>query len=55
MQNVGGVPIPKPFEGYMALTNPAAAEIGASNFLTETIANDRVGPTTSRCTGRAIH
>jgi hypothetical protein len=29
----------------MALTNAAAAEIGASNFLMETIANDRVGPT----------
>jgi hypothetical protein len=29
----------------VALTNPAAAEIGASNFLMETISNERVGPT----------
>jgi hypothetical protein len=29
----------------VALTNPASAEIGASNFLMETIANERVGPT----------
>ena len=36
---------PETFDGYMALTNPAAAEIGASNFLMETIANQRVGPT----------
>lgn len=36
---------PETFEGYMALTNPAAAEIGASNFLMETIGNARLGPT----------
>jgi Protein of unknown function (DUF4238) len=36
---------PETFDGYVALTNPAAAEIGASNFLMETIANERVGPT----------
>jgi hypothetical protein len=36
---------PDTFEGYVALTNPAAAEIGASNFLMETISNERVGPT----------
>lgn len=36
---------PETFEGYVALTNPAAAEIGASNFLMETIGNERVGPT----------
>jgi hypothetical protein len=36
---------PEAFEGYMALTNPAAAEIGASNFLMETISNERLGPT----------
>jgi hypothetical protein len=36
---------PEAFDGYVALTNPAAAEIGASNFLMETIANKRVGPT----------
>ena len=37
---------PETFDGYVALTNPAAAEIGASNFLMETIANKRAGPTT---------
>lgn len=36
---------PDTFEGYVALTNPAAAEIGASNFLMETISNERAGPT----------
>lgn len=36
---------PETFEGYVALVNPAAAEIGASNFLMETISNERVGPT----------
>jgi hypothetical protein len=36
---------PETFDGYVTLTNPAAAEIGASNFLMETIANERVGPT----------
>jgi Protein of unknown function (DUF4238) len=36
---------PDTFEGYAALTNPAAPEIGASNFLMETISNERVGPT----------
>src|SRR5262249_37706654 len=36
---------PETFDGYMALTNPAAAEIGASNLLMEIIANERVGPT----------
>jgi hypothetical protein len=36
---------PETFDGYVALTNPAAAEIGASNFLMETISNKRVGPT----------
>ena len=36
---------PESFDGYMALTNPAAAEISASNVLMETIANKRVGPT----------
>jgi Protein of unknown function (DUF4238) len=36
---------PETFEDYVALTNPAAAEIGASNFLMETISNKRVGPT----------
>jgi hypothetical protein len=36
---------PETFDGYMALTNPAAAEIAASNFLMKTIANERVGST----------
>jgi hypothetical protein len=36
---------PETFDGYMALTNPAAAEIDASNCLMESIANKRVGPT----------
>jgi Protein of unknown function (DUF4238) len=36
---------PETFDGYVALTNPAAAEIGASNFLMETISNKQVGPT----------
>jgi hypothetical protein len=36
---------PETFEGYMALTNSAAAEIGASNFRMETISNERLGPT----------
>jgi Protein of unknown function (DUF4238) len=35
---------PETFEGYVALTNLAAPEIGASNFLMETISNERVGP-----------
>jgi Protein of unknown function (DUF4238) len=35
---------PDTFEGYVALTNPAAPEIGASNFLMETISNERLGP-----------
>jgi hypothetical protein len=35
---------PTTFDGYVALTNPAAAEIGASNFLMETISNGRLGP-----------
>jgi Protein of unknown function (DUF4238) len=36
---------PETFQGYVALTNPAAPEIAASNFLMETISNERVGPT----------
>jgi Protein of unknown function (DUF4238) len=36
---------PDTFEGYVALTNPAAPQIGASNFLMETISNERLGPT----------
>jgi Protein of unknown function (DUF4238) len=36
---------PETFDGYVALINPAAAEIGASDFLMKTIANERVGPT----------
>jgi len=36
---------PDTFEGYVALTNPAAPQIAASNFLMETISNERVGPT----------
>jgi hypothetical protein len=36
---------PKTFQGYIALTNPAAPQIAASNFLMETISNERVGPT----------
>jgi hypothetical protein len=36
---------PETFEGYVALTNPAAPQIGASNFLMETISNERLGPT----------
>ena len=35
---------PETLDGYMALTNPAAAEIGASNILMKAIANPRVGP-----------
>ncbi len=35
---------PETFEGYVALTNPAAPEIAASNFLMETISNEKVGP-----------
>lgn len=35
---------PATFDGYVALTNPAAAEIGASNFLIETISSERLGP-----------
>jgi hypothetical protein len=36
---------PDTFEEYVALTNPAAPQIAASNFLMETISNKRVGPT----------
>jgi hypothetical protein len=36
---------PATFEGYFARTNPAAAQIGASNMIAEIINNDRVGPT----------
>ena len=36
---------PETFDGYEALINPAAAEIGASDFLMKTIANERVGRT----------
>jgi Protein of unknown function (DUF4238) len=36
---------PDSFEGYVAMTNPAAPHIGASNFLMETISNERLGPT----------
>jgi hypothetical protein len=32
-------------QAAVALRDPAAAEIGASNFLMETISNERVGPT----------
>lgn len=35
---------PPDFAGYLALTNPAAPQIGASNFLMTIINNDRVGP-----------
>lgn len=35
---------PATFDDYLALTNPAAPEIGASNFLMETISNARLGP-----------
>jgi hypothetical protein len=35
---------PDTFEGYVALTNPAAPQIAASNFLMETISNERLGP-----------
>ncbi len=36
---------PTTFEDYYARTNPAAAEISATNLLTTMIDNDRVGPT----------
>jgi hypothetical protein len=36
---------PETLDDYVRLTNPAAAEIGASNFLMETIGNERLGPT----------
>src|SRR5262245_22675303 len=37
--NYAGLPTyPETFDGYMALTNPAAAEIAASNLLMKTIA-----------------
>ena len=36
---------PMTFEDYYARTNPAAAEISATNLLTTLIDNDRVGPT----------
>lgn len=35
---------PDTFEEFVTKTNPAAAQIGASNMLTEIIYNDRVGP-----------
>jgi hypothetical protein len=42
--NYAGLPTyPETFDGYMALTNPAAAEIAASNLLMKTIANERLG------------
>jgi len=36
---------PETFDGYVALTKPAAAEISASNLLMKIIANERVGRT----------
>jgi Protein of unknown function (DUF4238) len=36
---------PNTFEDYVALTNPAAPQIGASNLLMEAISNERAGPT----------
>ena len=36
---------PETFDGYVALTKPAAAEIGASNLLMKIIANERIGRT----------
>jgi hypothetical protein len=36
---------PPTFEEYFALTNPAAAQIGATNMIAEIIDNQRVGPT----------
>jgi hypothetical protein len=36
---------PGTFEDYHARTHPSAAEIGATNLLTEIIDNDRLGPT----------
>jgi hypothetical protein len=36
---------PTTFEDYYARTHPAAAEIGATNLLTQIIDNDRLGPT----------
>jgi len=36
---------PETFDGYVALSHPAAAEIDASNFLMDVIANKRVGQT----------
>src|SRR5262249_32105576 len=36
---------PETFDGYVTVTKPAAAEIAASNFLMDVIANKRVGQT----------
>jgi hypothetical protein len=36
---------PATFEEYFSRTNPAAAEIGATNMIATIIDNDRVGPT----------